>query len=258
MIKGILATVLFFAAANLQAQVNDAGSFTAFANLHDSLFREAYVHRDTTRYKDLLNNFTRRYNSLDSLTQKVNVSHISVALYNLCCVYSLQNSQQQALNYLEKAIKAGYYNYANMMADKDLSNIRHLEKFAQLVTPLRRIGDYPYILRQAALYNTEDARLLPGFTYQSKNDTNLVALRKAFSLDSIAGQGSDISQILSLMHWLHNLIPHDGQHENPRVKNALSLISSCKKENRGLNCRGLATTLNECYLSLGFKSRMVT
>ena len=32
----------------------------------------------------------------------------------------------------------------------------------------------------------------------------------------------------------------------------------CKKEDRGLNCRGLATVLNECYLSLGFKSRFVT
>jgi len=64
--------------------------------------------------------------------------------------------------------------------------------------------------------------------------------------------------VLALMHWLHNLVPHDGQHENPVVKNALSMIAVCKKENRGLNCRGLATTLNECYLSLGFKSRFVT
>jgi hypothetical protein len=258
MAKRILAALLFFITVNLQAQVKDAALFTAFANRQDSLFKEAYDHRDTTRYQQLLNTFTVRYKDLDSTTKKDNMRRLSVALYNLCCIYSLQNSQQQALTYLEKSITAGYYNYANMMADPDLNNIRQLEKFTQLVAPLRRISDYPYILRQAALYNRADARPLPSFTYQSKNDPDLITLRKAFNLDSIAGQGSDVSQILNLMHWLHNLVPHDGLHENPSVKNALSMISVCKKENRGLNCRGLATTLNECYLSLGFRSRFVT
>ena len=60
------------------------------------------------------------------------------------------------------------------------------------------------------------------------------------------------------MHWVHNLIPHDGNHENPVVKNAKSMIAECKRDKRGLNCRGLATILNECYLSLGFPSRYVT
>lgn len=258
MVKRILAALLLFYAVNLQAQVNNNASFTAFANQYDSLFRNAYDQLDTTRYQQLLNTFTSRYNNLDSTTKKANAGRLSAALYNLCCIYSLQNRQAQALTYLDRSIRAGYYNYANITADKDLNNIRSLEKFKQLVAPLRRIGDYPYILRQAALYNTADARPLPRFTYQSKNDSGLVALRKAFNLDSIAGHGSDVSQLLNLMHWLHNLVPHDGQHENPQVKNALSMITVCKKENRGLNCRGLATTLNECYLSLGFKSRFVT
>lgn len=60
------------------------------------------------------------------------------------------------------------------------------------------------------------------------------------------------------MHWVHNLIPHDGNHGNPVVKNALSMINECKKDHRGLNCRGLATVLNECYLSMGIKSRFIT
>ena len=45
---------------------------------------------------------------------------------------------------------------------------------------------------------------------------------------------------------------------NPDVKNALSMLEVCKKDNRGLNCRGLALVLNECYLSMGIKSRIVT
>jgi hypothetical protein len=85
-----------------------------------------------------------------------------------------------------------------------------------------------------------------------------MALRKAFNLDSIAGKGNEVSKILNLMHWIHNLVPHNGNMENPQVKNAMSMIAECKRENRGLNCRGLATVLNECYLSMGIRSRFVT
>ncbi|MHB9141415.1 MAG: transglutaminase domain-containing protein, partial [Paludibacter sp.] len=39
---------------------------------------------------------------------------------------------------------------------------------------------------------------------------------------------------------------------------AIDLIKVCRTEKRGVNCRMMATILNECYLSLGFKSRYVT
>lgn len=114
------------------------------------------------------------------------------------------------------------------------------------------------ILKAAAKYNAADSRQFPVFRYQNMNDSNLVSIRKSLKLDSIAGSGAEISKILNLLHWIHNLIPHDGNHENPVVKNAMSMIAECKKGDRGLNCRGLSTVLNECYLSLGIKSRFIT
>ena len=113
-------------------------------------------------------------------------------------------------------------------------------------------------LKKAAKYNVAEKRELPKFTYQPADNPNLVALRKAFNLDSVSGQGNEVSKILNLLHWIHNLVPHDGNHSNPVVMNAMNMIAVCKKENRGLNCRGLATVLNECYLSMGIKSRFVT
>ena len=114
------------------------------------------------------------------------------------------------------------------------------------------------ILKTAAKYDNSDKSYIPNFAYQSLDNPNLVTIRKELKLDSIAGTGSEISKILNLMHWLHYLIPHDGMNDNPEVKNAMSMIDVCKKEERGLNCRGLAMVLNECYLSLGIKSRYVT
>ena len=117
---------------------------------------------------------------------------------------------------------------------------------------------YIETLRNASKYNTLEKREIPNFTYQDSSNENLIKLRQGFNLDSIAGSANEISKILNLMHWIHNLVPHDGVHGNPQVKNAMNMISVCQKTGIGLNCRGLATVLNECYLSMGFKSRFVT
>ena len=114
------------------------------------------------------------------------------------------------------------------------------------------------ILKGAEKYNYSDNCFIPEFTYQSENDSNLQRVRKELNLDSIAGKGSELSQIFNLMHWIHNLIRHDGNSYNPEPRNVINIIEICKIENRGVNCRMLATILNECYLSMGIKSRFVT
>lgn len=114
------------------------------------------------------------------------------------------------------------------------------------------------MLKAAAAYDANDQRYVPKFSYQSVSDTNLQRIRRELKLDSIAGNGSELSKIFNLMHWVHNLIKHDGNSNNPTLKNAIDLIKVCKQENRGVNCRMLATILNECYLSLGIRSRYIT
>lgn len=126
------------------------------------------------------------------------------------------------------------------------------------LTQIKYVPSFLDKLKQAERYNFDDNRPIPKFEYQDKNDPNLVILRKELKLDSIAGTGNEELKIINLLHWIHNLIPHDGNHDNPTVKNAMSMIKECKRDVRGLNCRGLATVLNECYLSLGIKSRFVT
>ncbi len=129
---------------------------------------------------------------------------------------------------------------------------------AKAVTQIKYEPSYLDKLKQAEKFDFSDNRAIPKFEYQDMYDPNLVALRKGLNLDSIAGTGTEELKIINLLHWIHNLIPHDGNNENPTVKNAMSMINECKKGARGLNCRGLATVLNECYLSLGIKSRFVT
>ena len=118
----------------------------------------------------------------------------------------------------------------------------------------------PYLekLKKAEKYNLSDNRFIPKFEYQSMDNPNLVRIRKDLKLDSIAGNGNEVSKILNLLHWVHNIIRHDGSSNNPTLKNAIDLIKVCKAEKRGVNCRMMATILNECYLSMGIKSRYIT
>ncbi|HEY4108624.1 transglutaminase domain-containing protein [Puia sp.] len=165
---------------------------------------------------------------------------------------------KQAFDYLERSIRAGFINYTHIIKDPDLAELRNLSRFHTLIAPLRAVGDYPYILQRAASYDLADRRPLPAFRYEPANDSNLLALRSGLHLDSIAGGGSDVNQVIRLLHWMHDLIPHDGNNANPAVRNAMSLVAVCKRDHRGLNCRGLAIALNECYLALGYRSRYVT
>ncbi|WP_343634788.1 transglutaminase domain-containing protein [Fluviicola sp.] len=120
------------------------------------------------------------------------------------------------------------------------------------------IPDHIGTLKKAAKYNTSDLRTVPEFTYQDSSNVHLRALRKKYNLDSIAGDAGELNQIINLMHWMHNTVAHDGQHGNPESKNADDMIMACSDGSRGLNCRGLAISLNECYLAMGFKSRYIT
>ncbi len=256
-LKSIVLPILLATFFTAGAQKTDT-TFKDFAEKQAALFTKAYQARDLKTYHRLLNDWSKRFDDLPK-EEKGQFSHYNInALYNLACTYALLGNKPQALDYLEKSIQNGYTNYQHIQSDTDLDNLRSEARYTSILNPLRETGDYLYILKKAGTYNHNDNRPIPAFTYQTSSAPELVALKKAFNLDSIAGTGNETSKVLNLLNWVHELIPHDGNHENPVVKNAMNMIAICKKDERGLNCRGLATVLNEAYLAAGFKSRLVT
>ena len=233
-------------------------AFDDFTNLQDSLMQKAIKERNAKDYLLSLNKFNEEYSKLSARDKDYFNGNRINAFYNLSCIYSLLNDKINAIIYLKKSIEVGFNDFDHIQHDADLDNIRKEKAFLKVIQAYREINDYLYILKKAGDYNLTEKQEIPLFTYQSPNNPNLISLRKTFNLDSIAGSASEVSKILNLMHWVHNLIPHDGMNLNPVVKNALSMIHECRKDSRGLNCRGLATVLNECYLSIGIKSRIVT
>lgn len=110
-------------------------------------------------------------------------------------------------------------------------------------------------LKSAKDYDYSDNRFIPKFEYQKANHPDLVRVRTMFKLDSIAGNGSELSKVFNLLDWLHNTVSHNCCTAFSE-RNAINLIAKGKEN--GMNCRMLAIALNECFLSLGIKSRYVT
>ncbi|HXB07769.1 MAG TPA: transglutaminase domain-containing protein [Puia sp.] len=244
--------------APAQTQAPAAAGFPGFADDNHARMVKAYEQRDIPGYRHALDEFLTHWNRLDSAAKKTYAGYHFDAYYNLACTYALVNRPNEALDYLERSLRAGFTDYTHLTHDEDLISLRGTQRFHDLLAPLRELGDYPYILEKGARYDPLDRRPIPAFQYQPATDTTLSALRIGLHLDSIAGGGSDVNRVIRLLHWMHDLIPHDGNHANPAVRNAMSLVAVCQRDHRGLNCRGLAIALNECYLSLGYRSRYVT
>jgi hypothetical protein len=254
----LILCIVVMAAWTAQGQAGKGNEFLRFAKTQDSLFIESYKKRDVSQYHVLLKDFVKKYEALGEKEKKDYASFYVNAFYNLACTYSLINAKQEALDNLQKSIRAGYSNYANIARDSDLDNIRNEAAFQAMIQPLRETGDYLYILKKDNRFTDKDSIEMPRITYQSADAPELVRLRKEFNLDSIAGGGNEVSQLINVLHWVHNTVPHDGQHESGiKAINAYEITTVTKARKIGVSCGELATVLNECYLALGFKSRKI-
>lgn len=217
------------------------------------------------KHKEAIAPLTTLINLLDTTTiyKVINITEASLKqtnslyYYDLACCYAVIGKKKQAISALERAINLGYTYYDNMLSDNDLVSLRNEKKYNELLkvvkerTPLKRLkGSAPYAK------DTKNENVM--FTYQSKDDYRLHAVRDYLKLDSVAGQGDELSKIINLLHFVHDNMPHDGSHRAFAEMDAIDLYNYCKASGRGVNCRQLAISLCEMYLSIGIPARYVT
>lgn len=128
----------------------------------------------------------------------------------------------------------------------DICNTREL----QLRKAYEKLRRYPE-------FGKEQLIEFDGFSYASAFDPKLVELREAYRLGEVAGAGDEVSKILNLMRWVHKQVSYDGNAPNPAPRTAMNIIRATQEEGRGVNCRMMATVLNEVYLSMGYRSRFI-
>lgn len=234
----------------------------------DRLDKEADQLYEEKKWKKLVANQEQYRKVFMSLPDSVRQEHFwSTDLsgnyyYNLACWKTLAGDKKGALKtfeyYTDRVIDSEEIRLTNINRDSDLDAIRQEPRFKACMERLAKWGDYKQKLKDAKQYHSG---LVPDgfkFRYAAPNDPDLVKIREHFKLDSVAGAGDEISKIKNLLHWVHEIVPHDGSSYNPEVKNTIAMVELCKKENRGVNCRMMAQMLTEVYLAMGFKARFVT
>ncbi|WP_310391488.1 transglutaminase-like domain-containing protein [Hymenobacter sp.] len=231
-----------------------------FAAYCAALFPKIQALSADKQYRQILDRYAeweQAYGALAPATKQNFSNLLADVHYNKACYYALLKDRPNAVRSFERAVSSGYRDYNHAKADSDLDFIRDDKGFRQQLAAIREHGDYVYVLQQAKGYAAKDDQKLPAFRYQDADNPQLVALRKTYKLDSVAGAGNEVSRFINLLHWVHEQVPHDGNRENPALRNAQDLLTVCQREKRGLNCRGLATVLNEVYLAMGYKARFV-
>ena len=159
--------------------------------------------------------------------------------YDQACCYALVGQKKQALVALEQSVQLGYKDYNNMVNDNDLISLRKDKKYLSLLAQVKDRQPLS-VLRKSAPYAKDDAK------------------RDYFKLDSVAGQGDELSKIINLLHFAHDNIRHDGGNQAFAELDAIDLYNYYKTTGKGVNCRQLAISLCEMYLSMGIPARYVT
>ena len=177
--------------------------------------------------------------------------------YDQACCYALTGQKKQALAALEQSVLLGYKDYNNMVNDNDLRSLRKDKKYLSL---LAQVNDRQplSVLKKSAPFAKDAAQQDILFRYQPKESKNLRMVRDYFKLDSVVGQGDELSKIINLLHFVHDNIRHDGGNQAFAELDAIDLYNYYKTTGKGVNCRQLAISLCEMYLSMGIPARYVT
>lgn len=176
--------------------------------------------------------------------------------YALACAYARLGRGSEALAILGVAVGEGFRDAAQLKVDEDLASLHQdpaFQRFLDDLSSRTHLG----ILQRFGAYGSETGPTLP-FVTQAMDAPELVRLRTTCHLEEVVGKGDDVSRVLNLLHWVHTQVRHDGNSTNPYPATALNILEVCRKEGRGVNCRMMATLLNEACLSLGYPSRHVT
>lgn len=242
-----------------QKTAKEADDFKSYSNKLEDQRRVASDSRNYPEAVRLITEWIGKYEHASAEIKEVGHDLYPGMYYNLACYQNLNGKRNAALAAFEKAVLLGYSNYTGTVKDTDLQSLHENKRFKAALLRMREKWDMNYVLKRSSPYRNEKVFGVPPFTYQSSDAQELVRLRKDFNLDSVAGNGDETSRIKNLLTWAHNSVRHDGSvPDNPPSRNARDLIAVCKKENRGVNCRMLATILRDVYQAEGFKSRMVT
>ena len=248
--------------ASLSAQTDAERKFLASADSLNTQLLNAYTGKDYPATEALCQKVIDLYDAHASQLAEGYAYFKYSSYYTMASVQAIQGKKQEAVSNLSKALNSNKMevSYNRVVNDEDLKDILDAPELQPALKRLKETTDYLYILQNAPEYTrTQQADSLPRIVYAQTDEPDLKRVRDYFRLDSVAVAGDELTTIKRILTYIHDKIRHDGQNGNPTGgNNSINFAEACKDGSWGLNCRGLATVLNECYLSMGIPSRVIT
>lgn len=253
-------TIVMMSVMSTKAQVQRMNEFQNEFGKYQNQYRDL-MHNG--KHKDAMAPLTSCITLLDTTTifkvapipEAAIKEQKGLLYYDQACCYALTGQKKQALAALEQSVLLGYKDYNNMVNDNDLISLRKDKKYQALLAQVKDRQPLS-VLRKSVPYAKDDAKI--DFRYQPKESKNLRMVRDYFKLDSVVGQGDELSKIINLLHFAHDNIRHDGGNQAFAELDAIDLYNYYKTTGKGVNCRQLAISLCEMYLSMGIPARYVT
>lgn len=193
------------------------------------------------------------------LPRELKIKHrqtMTVNLYFLATAYCQAGKLDHAMMRLTDAQDLYPLDAPTMATIETLAPLHGRADFAMLIERMKRDQSKTLLLRSAPGYESYVGKDDPAFT-TNWTDESLKNLRERYKLDEVAGQGTVEDKALTLMRWMHKKVRHNGNNPWPAVRTAEAILPQCEKDGLELNCRMLSTVLNDCYLAMGFDSRIV-
>ena len=247
---------------SLSAQTDAERKFMAVVDSLNAQLLDAYTGKDYPAAEAICRKIIDFYDAHAAQLAEGYAYFKYSSYYNMACVQAKQGKKQEAASNLLKALDSGKMevSYSKITHEEDLKGILDAVELQPALQRLKETTDYLYILQHAPEYTrTQPADSLPRIVYAQADEPDMKRVRDYFRLDSVAVAGDELGTIKRILTYIHDKIRHDGQNGNPTGGyNSINFAEACKDSSRGLNCRGLATVLNECDLSMGIPSRVIT
>ncbi len=259
--KRILVSLVFIAMSIMILVANNQSEMIAKAKKVTSEANTLYDKGQVQEAINLMENFLADFEKLptDEIQKYAYIG--GWRNHYLAAYYSSINNVDKTISCLHRAVYYGLDEdmnfYLSLRNSKVFDVVRKTPEFQAIYEPLYQKHDYLSVLKNCEVYSVDSLNYT--FTFQSPDNEDLKSLREYFNLDSVAGDGDELSKINRLLAFVNNLIPHDGQTDFRESPNSvIEMVELCITKNHGASCRSLAKLLNECYLSLGIKSRFIT
>lgn len=119
------------------------------------------------------------------------------------------------------------------------------------------INDYLSLLVDYKTYNSSFSEKFPLFEYRNQNNSDLEKLRYHFISDSVVNSKDELAQIIGLMKWVNKRIKHIGSN-NLSDSRSLKILESYDSNGKGVNCKAMSIVLNDIYLAMGYRARIIS